>query len=1036
MAESVWEDMPNGGWEDSPTSSDGWEDVPTGDSTSAPVRSGETFPGQDMAGVPMGGEGAIGTAKNPGYAGPIKETHISGEGEVVFPRLESIVTLMKEKSIPKNLINWLTTPEETYRKRERIKKDEFINSIPIVSQVKNRLDEIEWLASQEGYKGNLEDEHNKLIDAYGTLYQNLEKSYDKGELETGFSWNAFTDSLKDDPSGMLAELTNVFMADPELLMFPIGWEYAAGKATLGAKALGASENVAAIAKVTGGVMGTAVLGSGLAVVDNVSRQLSETGKIDQEEVMTSAKIGAVAAPILVAGFKGAKSVGGKGYSKMSDITFNRSFKKAIVRIEKNAQIFMTKGLKDPQRAIERAIDRSFIPNRVREALAKRHDWVRDINLSDEAIDSLHKKISNDSNKLKTVMYKKLASFHKGVQDHFGNLTTEVGLIHPMLRHAIKQLDQRTSTSMKHGLDVKDQFKRVYKGLGKTEQEDLLLALGNRNKSAVSRIIQKSYANLSDKANMQTTIDSYFKDVFNRSEVAGMGMKQLDNFFPMEVKDYAAFAHSLGFSPSHINTSLSKAINSKFNLKEGNKVKSSMTMKEAEEFLSNDEIAQVLNKALKSPFKGASGNTTHSKKRVIEQYTRENIKFYRDPVASFANYVTSMEPKIQETMFFGGKSGSNLPHSGFVSNSIGGMVQKLAANGEIIPDDMARLGELLTARFVEGTRAPNKFIGGLKNILYATTLGNPFSAMTQLGDIGNSAYIVGVMDTVRASASVMTGRGVFKMEDFGLNNIVQEFEHLGTTARVLDMSLKLSGFKAVDRLGKETVLNATLSKYTRIAKSIQNVNKGSKKTKGARDFIKKYQDAFTPEAFNKVIDDLAKGNHTQDVKYLMWHELTRVQPISLSEMPVQYLRHPNARMFYMLKTFTLKQIDLVRREAFHRISSGDVAGGMATLARWTGILGISNASVEQAKAWVKGDEVEFGDLLIAQFWRNYGLSPYVLDQIKAGRPGVAFTTLAMPPVAVFDEPWQDLVNFGERFETLKYVPIAGKALYYMFDMDDK
>jgi len=139
---------------------------------------------------------------------------------------------------------------------------------------------------------------------------------------------------------------------------------------------------------------------------------------------------------------------------------------------------------------------------------------------------------------------------------------------------------------------------------------------------------------------------------------------------------------------------------------------------------------------------------------------------------------------------------------------------------------------------------------------------------------------------------------------------------------------------------------------------------------------------------------------------------------------------------MLKTFTLKQIDLVRREAFHKISSGDVAGGMKTLARWTGILGLSNATVEQAKSWVRGDEVEFGDLVYAQMFKNFGMSQYIMDQLKSGRITPAFLTLMVPPVAVFDDPVQDLVNFGERFETLKHVPVFGKGMYYLFDVGDK
>jgi len=939
-----------------------------------------------------------------------------------FERLRSPIELIKEESIPAHLINWLTTPESTYRKKERIEKDEFIKSIPILDSMNERLDEIEWISGQDGYTKDLEDEHNKLIDAYGTMYQKMEKAYDAGELESGFSWEGFKEAVSEDPSGMLAEVANTFMADPELLLTPIGWEYAAAKAGVAAKGIGASNKVQEISKVTAGVGGSAALGGGIAAADNLSRQLSEKGKVNPDEVVTSAKIGAIAAPILIGGFKAAKW----GTKELGAANFNRQFKKSIGKIEVKAQEFKAKGLADDEQAVKRAINESYIPNKVRKELAKRHDWIRDINLSDDAIKVKYDKITKDADSIKGKMYSGLSKAHKFTQDVFGNLSTEIGLIHSNLRHTIKRLDMDTAIAMKHGLDVKDSLKKVYDGLDDSTKIDFNIALGNGNKGIVRELIGKSNASPEAKANIENKIYDYFTDVYNRSEVAGMGLKKLDNYFPMEVKDYAKYARYMGFEARYIDEVLSNTINSKFKLSGPNKVKSHVTMKEASKYLNRDEISEALNKALSTPYKGGGRTTTHMKSRVIGEYNRENIDFYRDPIESFANYVTSIEPRIMETMFFGGKKGSTVPHSGFISNSIGGMVKRLFDNGEIIADDIPRLEELLTARFVEGTRAPHKAISGLKNILYSATLGNPLSAMTQLGDVGNSAYITGVMETVRTVPLVIGRKVSLTMEDFGLNNIVQEFEHLGTTAKILDKSLGWSGFKAIDRLGKETVINASLHKFGKMAKT----------KKGRNKLIDKYKDAYTPEQMSNLLNDLKIGRTTPDVKYMLWHELTRIQPVSLSEMPVSYLRHPNARIFYMLKTFTLKQLDLVRREAYQKIRGGDPVTGLSNLAKWTGILGLSNATVEQSKAWIRGEDVEFEDMVIAQMYRNYGLSKYVLDQIGRGDPLVAMTTLAMPPVGIFDDAVKDLMNFGESFNSLKHVPPYGKGLYYLLDMENK
>ena len=225
------------------------------------------------------------------------------------------------------------------------------------------------------------------------------------------------------------------------------------------------------------------------------------------------------------------------------------------------------------------------------------------------------------------------------------------------------------------------------------------------------------------------------------------------------------------------------------------------------------------------------------------------------------------------------------------------------------------------------------------------------------------------------------------------------------------------------------MNATLAKHSKLAKT----------PKGRAQISKKFKDAFTPEEMTQIFTDLAAKRSTPNVKYLLWHELARVQPISLSEMPVKYLQNPNGRLFYMLKTFTLKQLDLVRQEAYQKIRSGDVKGGVTNLVKWSTILGMSNAGIEQSKAWIRGEDVEFGDMFIAQLYRNYGLSQYVLDKAKQGNvfsPNGAVAALVLPPVGIVDDGIRDLMNFGEQFNSLKHIPPFGKGLYYLFKEDDE
>jgi hypothetical protein len=263
-----------------------------------------------------------------------------------------------------------------------------------------------------------------------------------------------------------------------------------------------------------------------------------------------------------------------------------------------------------------------------------------------------------------------------------------------------------------------------------------------------------------------------------------------------------------------------------------------------------------------------------------------------------------------------------------------------------------------------------------------------------------------------------------MEDLALNNLVEELEHLRPTARLLEWSLKNSGFKLIDRVGKETVLTGALNKYKGLAKTV----------KGREKIVSRYGPAFTDKELQGVIKSLQKGEVTPDVKLLLWHELTRVQPIALSEMPAWYLNHPKGRIFYMLKTFTLKQLDLLRREAYEEIKKGNVAKGAYNLTRHAAILGLANGSVENVKAWLRGEDVEWGDLVIANMYRNYGMSEYTMKKIKQGRPIEAFVDIALPPTQVGDDLYQAITTL-DYTKGLDYIPPYGKAINEMFELEE-
>ena len=104
--------------------------------------------------------------------------------------------------------------------------------------------------------------------------------------------------------------------------------------------------------------------------------------------------------------------------------------------------------------------------------------------------------------------------------------------------------------------------------------------------------------------------------------------------------------------------------------------------------------------------------------------------------------------------------------------------------------------------------------------------------------------------------------------------------------------------------------------------------------------------------------------TDDIKFVLFNELMDVQPITMSQMPTAYLNATKTaggfgRLMYQLKTFTLKQMDIVRTRALQKIANGRVVEGTAELAKYSLILGGTNATAQTIKRQIQ-DWIEGGD----------------------------------------------------------------------------
>ena len=90
----------------------------------------------------------------------------------------------------------------------------------------------------------------------------------------------------------------------------------------------------------------------------------------------------------------------------------------------------------------------------------------------------------------------------------------------------------------------------------------------------------------------------------------------------------------------------------------------------------------------------------------------------------------------------------------------------------------------------------------------------------------------------------------------MNKIIEEFEGgYGVIPEFLRKSLEITGFTAVDRIGKETLVNAKLTEMTEQAKANDSVLRNTLTTQLRNE-----------NRAEQVIQDLIEGNKTNDLLF--------------------------------------------------------------------------------------------------------------------------------------------------------------------------
>ena len=505
---------------------------------------------------------------------------------------------------------------------------------------------------------------------------------------------------------------------------------------------------------------------------------------------------------------------------------------------------------------------------------------------------------------------------------------------------------------------------------------------------------------------------------------GLPIGELENYFPSGLKDWERFRN---FMSKHEGwDELENEI-----IREIDKVEMKWNTPATREEQSEIASAYLRRKV-------ESGTMpSHLKHRVLDSIEDNVVDAYHEPTAITESYVRKMVTSTLTREFLG------VPKEPLIRKHVVDIPEHLGETRDVVPmsdlgldfdldgavsdylaknkfaerfgrEEVEKIREVMQARF--SARGYGGLVGDAKNLTYISVLGNFGAAITQLGDQAFSFHFNGLGPTFRAWFD-KTLPDFYTQ--FGLNSAdIDLTNSRDGLSKLLNMALTATGFNALDKFGKNTVMKGAFVRMQNLAK-----NNPSK-------LLNELEPRHGKAGANQIRNDLLSDNpFTDAVEGEIFAKLLEVQPAAASEMTITQTRAMNlppvarevVSSAYWLKTFTIKQWDTFLYQSNGKISKahelwkkGDKNGavksaaeglkGLTMLAAWFGAM---NAGTSVIKDTIYGRKTNLDELKTDMAFRLMGISRY--NVWRARREGTLKSAVEffMPGTTAIDRAEKDL-----------------------------
>lgn len=593
---------------------------------------------------------------------------------------------------------------------------------------------------------------------------------------------------------------------------------------------------------------------------------------------------------------------------------------------------------------------------------------------------------------------------KPVDNLIASLTYQLEKISPPLARKMKDHEfdvlKKTHDFTVKSVPFMNNLKKLSQGLKPEISRHLFNGNFNAAKSLMSSDMKKNFQEVQD----------VLAEIAKDSIEAGLTLNKLENYFPRNVKNYDGLLNAIGSSRKNQIEEAQRAYAKKLGLNN-------------ESELNRETKVNIANLVLRGYSLSVDGNVPKFvKPREFKTIPKELEQFYSTPEESLSLYIRNAVNNIERRNFFGRGYKPGESNERVIENSIGSFVEDAVKKGDITNDQLPQVTEILKSRFIGGEQSASQLINAIRDVGYGSTIANPIAALTQLGDLAVSGALNGLRNTLAAMFSTKDLKAV----DLGLDRIAQEFTEERYTAKALDWAFRRTGFKMVDRLGKNTFLNASLRKNFKLVKT----------PKGEKQFRNSWG-KFYGDKIDSVIADLKTGEVTEPVKRHVFYEITNALPLTPSESTLLYNKHPNLRIAYALKNFTLSQWENVRREVIGEYAKGNKVKAVKTAAAMAGYMAVAGVGIQTVKDFLLGRDVEVDNIPNTALWSllgAFGFNEYTSDKfLSRGKVTDYAFNFFRPATPLIDALLGGTVELATEEDPdlnkyLNSIPVVGPILY--------